>query len=507
MWTDYSSLTWVQWKHFRSEAIYWLRVLGWDPTSSAFYRIYFLAFWVFWLFTMWRYVVEQISRISPAIPPETITRLMTDTPSLLLAVTLLYLAVMLRRSPIMLSAPEMTMVVASPIKRGALALSHFLRGMLIPAGGIAGVFCLLTMTLTWATAKENAGFAGLWALLIGIPLVLANGALIWSVALLRMRPNMRQRGWIFWVVLAIIAAAAYLVPDVGLWTGHLWQRAIAQVEFPTLEIGIALVVMIVSFVLLWLSGEGMHLTLVAEASRTYARIQSLGLLSRLYMQESVEQIKRQAALSRKRRLVLTLPDRAAGNAVLRNRALLSLFRLAPGTLLRPLIRGLTMTALLMTAISVSDARALQTWLLVLLILLFSRPRELITVFRQDIGQVFMSQMIVQDHLVRFFTDSLVPLFMMMVGNTAVLLLHPTSDKVGGFVLILLVTVGLGFAQALEVVEDAVIVFRPIPYEYTVLIGGGLSIAAGLVFKSLTAGIIVLALVEAVFAMLLANSRT
>lgn len=507
MLTDLRTISWAEWKNTRANLIYWMRVLGWDPTSSGFYRAYFLLFWAFWVFSMWQYTLGTFSRITPAIPRDSLQQLFDGMPILMLVATLLFFAFLLRRSPLQLSAPEMEMVVSSPIRRGAVVILHYAKMILIPTGIIAALISMITMFLTWQINEPYVGVAGLLALLVTIPLVLTTTALLWALLLLKLHPERRQLARFVWVFLPILALVGFLVPEIGQWAGRIWQAAALEGNLTILHGVLLIGLTVVSFLLLWLSGDRVHMTLVADDSRTYARIHSLGLLGRMYSQELIAQVHRQNKLMFKKTLRLKLPAGGKGDEILRNRSLLAIFRLSPMTILTPYLRGLLTMLLFMVVIAFSGALAIQTWLLVLLFFLFVRPKELVSIFRQDIGQVFMSQLIRQDHLARYTTGQLFPLFLTVAGSFAAFMLHPGTDMISGLLLIVLVIYGLGLSQALEIVEDATVIFRPIPYEYTVLIGGALTIGAGMIFHSAVAAVIVLGLVDAIYAMLLANSRT
>ncbi len=505
--TDFRVLLGIRLRHAKNEAIYWLRVLGYDPTSNGLYRAYILLFWVVWAFLMWNYVVDTVGKVSFAIPDETIATVVTLIPPLLFALPIFYLVAMLRNQPVKLTAPEMNFIVSAPTHRGAIVMTHYISSVLLPSLGIAAVSSMLAMLLKGINNPDPLafGFAGLWAMVVTLPIALTSAALVWSVVLFKLNPAFLKVRWLFWIVPLLLVGAAALVPQVFLVAGTVWQEALES-RLTLVEGGLLVGATVASLALLLFVGERLHMTIIADDSRTYARIHSLGLLGRMYAQELVAQIGRQSQLMRKKNLRLKIPLNAFGEEALRYRALLSMFRLAPAPLIRPVLQGAFITALIMLVVIFSGPGAAQTWILVLIIILFVRPRELVTSFRQDVGQVFMSQLMPYDLSARFFAAELVPLGLTFAGSLAVFLLYPTADVISGIILIGLAVVGLGIAQALEIVEDATIVFRRIPYAYTVLIGGGLVLLVGALLQSVVAAVIALSVVDAIIASLLASSR-
>ncbi len=112
---------------------------------------------------------------------------------------IVYLYVVLRDSPLKLGAPEIEYVAASPVSRGIVIAVHFVLALLLPVLLIAVAGCLLAMLLTWSSAPGVVGFAGLQALVLGVPLGLFSAALAWIVATvkacsLRARSSSRS-GW------------------------------------------------------------------------------------------------------------------------------------------------------------------------------------------------------------------------------------------------------------------------------------------------------------------------
>ena len=183
--SDLRTLIWLQWKRFKGSAAYWLRLLGFEPGANRFYLIYATLFWLFWVYTVWAFVVQQVEQISLTLPSASVIGLQASVPALILLAQLVYLVMVLRDSPLKLSAAEIEYVAVSPVNRGGLVLVLFGRSLL-PLAFVAGLAsCLFAMLLTWQVAPAEVGIVGLRALALGIPIFGLGAAVAWIVVLVK----------------------------------------------------------------------------------------------------------------------------------------------------------------------------------------------------------------------------------------------------------------------------------------------------------------------------------
>ncbi len=477
--SDLNILTRLEWKRFKASAAYWLSLIGFEPGASRFYLVYVLIFWLFWLYTVWAFVVDQVYRISQTIPAASVTGLRDSLPILIFILQILYLISVLRDAPLKLSAAEIEYVAASSADRGMMALVRFARSMLVPSAlaGLAG--SLAAMLLTWQSAPQLAGIAGLQALVIGVPLCLFSAAVGWIAAILRQPIRSRAARWATWLVIPAIVA---LIPQIMLIPGKLWRTALdGQMSGVTLTGAAALTV--AALIGLVLAGRRVNMAAVADDSRMYARIQKLGIFARLYADDVIASVQRQSRLARKRHLRLVMSEDAEGSRVLLNRALLSLFRLAPSSMLRLVTRGIALAGTVSLIVRISGGGQLQTWVLLLMILIQFRPTELNAAFQQDAGQAFTRQFLPANPLRIAAAIGALPILLMSFGGLVTLLVQPWLDPLTAVVLVISVTAVLTWCQALELVSVPRLIVRRIPYTYAVLACGVVLIAAGYALRS------------------------
>lgn len=500
---DIISLLRVEWKRVKSEADYWLKVLGFDPESLWTYRVYVFLFWLYWLVVVWGFGVDQVYRISLSLSSETVAALLQFVPNGVLWVQILYFAALLRESPLKLNAPELTYVATAPVQRGAVVVVQFLRRMLLPAVffGLAGA--LLSMLLSWQSFAARVGFIGLQASFLTVLLVYISAAVGWALALLKLRPLSRWQRWLFWLALPLLALFARLIPEVGFWGGRLWQAALPSPLASGDWIGIALVFAAALLVVLLL-GQRVYMPLVSDGSQLYARIERLGWLGKIYARDVISRIHRQTRLARKKQLKLAMPVNAAGYRALWSRMVLRSLRFFPGSFLRPLLSGITLALVLTSTASIGGWQTPQVWLLVLMLLLYNRPIELAAPFRDTMSAAFVQQFLPGNPLAAFAISAAHPLLIASAGSLLVLLLLGWSHP---FVLLLMLLslMALAFAQALEVVDVPLGFTRRLPYVYTVIIYVGLVFVAGVLLQSLWLALIVAVFANVGMALLLRNS--
>jgi NADH:ubiquinone oxidoreductase subunit 3 (subunit A) len=506
MLNDIRTLLWIEWKRLKVEGAYWLQLIGFDPDSSLAYRIYVAIFWMFWVFTVWSFAVDQAYRISLALPSDTVQSLLGYAPEVILGLQLLYLVRVLRESPLKLSAPEVSYVATSPASRGAIGLIVIVRRLLVPILLFSLLSCLISMLLAWSTSPDGVGFIGLRSLLLTIPLAALSAVFAWTIALLKLRTQSRIVRLLFWLIPPLIGVAARLVPAVGLWVGTLWVTAVQTPLSGTVVVAVLAVLLTALVLFIWV-GNGVHMAVVADDSAMFARLQRLGLFGRLYAGEVIARIQRQHRLARKKRLRLSMPEQGNEFSTLLSRMVLSWVRLLPGTMVRPILRGLMLASAMALTVSVSGWQTPQTWLIVLLTLIYSRPVELIAAFREDVSLPFVRQFLPLNPLVIFASGALLPILFMSIGALTPVLVQVPDYPLAAVLLVSLVVCALGLGQALENVVPRIVFHRYIPYEYTVFVAGILIIGTGVLFRSLMMGIVAAAVVVAVLALLLANSRS
>lgn len=478
--SGFSTLIWLQWKRFRSNAAYGLTLIGFERGSNSIYKLYIAIFWLIWLGMMWIFAISQVYQISQLFSADEALELQIVIPPLVFAAQLFYLIRVLRHSPIKLGAGDIAYVAASPVSRTAVIFIHFIRSLLLPLAVVGVVGCLVAMLLTWPLSPALAGFAGLQGMLLGWLLFLFTAALVWPLAIVKM---WLWYPWLMWVIVPVAFVLAVFLPQIMFYPGDVWLYAVnAQLVVPTVLILLGLISL--ALCLLAVVASRVNMAKVVADSWTYARIQKLGIFAKLYSDDLTTSIQRQSQLLRKKRLRLTISDRASGYTVIWNRALLSLFRFAPGSLFRPFFRGMALTASAAFIIRLSGGQHLQTWILLLLLFIFWRPSELNTYFQQDVGQAFTRQFLPGNLLLVALADSAVPILLASLGGVFVLAFQPLFDFWTGVVLVFSLFTTLEFCLILEQVVVSGPIYRRVPYAYSVVFSGIVLVVVGFLFRDL-----------------------
>lgn len=503
---DFVTLLRVEWKCGKADVVRWLKIIGYDSNGSRLYRVYFWLFWAFWLFAMWGFAVQQVYELSASLPASTISRLFRVIPAAIFALQLLYLIASLRDEPLKLREATLVYVAFSPVNRASIVILEFIRALIPPAVIIAVISCLLSMLLTWRSAPHQVGLAGLGALIAAILLVYLSAALVWSLALLKVQPGIRRFRWILWLSLPAAVIAAVLTPVVTLFPGYFWLRT-ANLSLAVADLAGFLAVFAASLAFLLLVGNRVHMTVIADASQTSIRLNRMGVIGRLYASDVIQQIQQQGRLARIKRPSARLSERATGSSILWNRAAISLRRRLPGSVFQPLIVGSALTLVITAIVRIGEVRSIQSWTLVLLILCVFRLKSVISLFWQDVTQPFLRQMIPPNNLALFISDAAYVILLNVVGSITVIGLQPWNTPMAVILLGLFGVTALGLGQALELVKERLIIHRRIPFEYTVILGGGAVIASGVMFHSAWVAAGALLLVNIILSVLLYNSHS
>lgn len=470
----------------KNQTLYWLRLLGFEPDSPPAYLIYVLAFWAFWLFSMWAYLVDEVFSASKLIPLEIQAGMHQAVPILIIILQIMYVIYSLFHDSYKLTAPDINYVVASPVSRGLIALFQYLQAALIPAVLLSLGNCLIEMMLTWHDYPEFVGIAGLKALIFGFGLVYFTIAIGWSVSLLKAaRFSWKTKVQLF---LALIILLILPMP----------VNIAMSLSIPAYLV--LLVALPVASYLLRRIGNYVHLAAVADRSQTYARIQRLGFVGRIYARSVIDRINRQSRLIKKQELKFSLGSGSPRNS-LWQRSILSLLRLSPGEILKLLGRGLFMTAMVNSLLLSMGWHAFQVWLIIAFQFVLMRPSELIGSYGQEMSQSFVSQFLPSNRFVVFITAAALPIFIASWSGSIVVLLMPTPDKLAAIALVILTATAMALCQAMELRKF----YQSFAYEYSILAYGLVVIGAGFLTASLENAIIAAFLFNFLFAQFLMSS--
>ncbi|MBC7869440.1 MAG: hypothetical protein H7Y09_01265 [Chitinophagaceae bacterium] len=450
-------LFWLRWRQFRDSAVYWLRVAGYQPgggiVSQAIYLFYLLLIGLFWAGTVFSWIFGQATYIGNTIQKDFLVDVLMAIPWGVLIIQVFVLMIMLRSTPLKLSFPDTAYLASSPIDAVVPVILGFGRQVILRVLLLGSMTALIASALIrpYDTNALAAAFrAGLMALL----LVVLTWAAAWALGLLRLVHPRLERWRFLWAIPLILFGLAYLLPDAILWPGRAVVLAIygdaplwLYLMFTGLAIGAVVALVRV--------GNRVNMMQAADESVFFARIQALGfmawirpqLVARVYLRET------QAA----RKPFLRLP-KATGWWMLVTRAGLSYVR-HPIMLGFNLVWGAAMTGA--AILIIGNNLPVQLTIGWLLIAGITPPAGLLHVFRTDVEERFLRQLLPVNGLELFAADVVLPMICLIAGGSAVWILrgYNSDITVNGLLFIAVIAILIGMIGAVSLTNPRVLQTR------------------------------------------------
>lgn len=414
---DLRTVGWLRWRQFRDDAVYWLRVLGYQPHEKAFsqqlYVLYLALFGLIWVVAMFGYLAQSAHFIALQLGADGVTGLLTTLSWLILGGQIYVIAAALRSTPLKLTFPDMAYLAASPVNRAAPTLFNFLRLAIVRTAILIVPALLVSIVISEGQNRAFTVTDGLRVALTLALLVVITWGVAWSFGLIRLAAPDVRRVRALWLVPLALLLPAYLLPDIGLLPGRLFGLAAVD-QLPLVAYAALVVVAIALLAIVIRLGRSVSLILAADESMLYARLQALGTLA--WSQPQLQARIRLQSLSRGQRTFLKLPS-ATGAGMLLARAAISYAR-HPAALIGVGVWGFALTA---AAIFVVERELpLQAWIGWMLFAGLVVPRGLLRVFETDVQEPFLRQFLPFDGLQLLITDALIPWLVALVGGAAAL---------------------------------------------------------------------------------------
>lgn len=456
---DLRVLFWLRWRQFKDDAVYWLRVLGYDPREKALtqriYVLYLLGIAAFWCVAMWAFAYDSAVALGRSLSNDALAGLMQSVPAVVVTIQVLALMNALSSTPLKLTFADIAYVAASPLSRAALVILGFARLVVTRSLPAALTAALLGAVLGAALNSDDAGLASLRAGLMAVPLVIVTWGAAWALGLLRLIDARLRRLRYLWLTPPLLLALASVLPDAALWPGRGLVLAAAG-ESPwwlaVLLVGLAAAA---AGAVAWL-GDRVNMIYAVDESIVYARIKALGLMA--WRQPDLQvRIRRQVAAAR-RRAFLKLPASVYGVWTLVARAALSYIR-HPVMLLLTLAWGALLTqAAVLLAVNQLPA---QLWIGWLLLAGAAPPAGLMYAFRADQEDGFLRQFLPVDGVQLLAADVVFPLLFLTAGAVGVWLLQgfPPAITVLGALTIPLLAILLALCGAVALTTNRVLQIR------------------------------------------------
>ena len=417
---DFRLLLWLRWRQFQDDAIYWLRVLGYEAGEKSFlqqiYVLYLAIIGAIWVFAMWAWAVDSARNLGGLMPPEWLEDIAATVSGIVLVVQAYVLSRALGSTPLKLSFSDMSYIAATPIDRAAPVLFGWLRQMIFSTLAAGLVAALLAILLTSTTPEVRDG-AALRAVLTAVPLAAFTVSLAWLGGLLHLLRHRRLP--LMGMLPLLLIGLGFILPDLVLWPGRAVIDAAFDAQAWALIPGLLVVPAALTAGLLWV-GTRIAMMRVADESLMHARIAALGLLA--WRQLDLQLRIRLQSSAGGRRSWLRLP-RTYGGWALASRAALSYLR-HPLMLVFSVLWGAAMTqaALLIVVNNLPP----QIWIGWVLVAGLAPPLGLLYVFKHDIQERFLRQFLPFDGFQLLMADILMPLTALITGAGLVLLLQDFS---------------------------------------------------------------------------------
>jgi hypothetical protein len=449
--SDLQLLAWLRWRQARSNALYWLGLVGYEPgkgtLSDRAYQLYLLIFGAWWAVAMGAIAFHEAAQLGSRLDPQWLALSLEALPWLVLAIQVVTATGALRSTPLKLTFPDMAYLAGSPVARWAPVLVGWLqavtRNLLISLPAAA----LLAVCLAQGALPIGADRAALWAVVVAFPLAILMTGLAWSLGLCRLAwPRLRRWRLARLCPLLLLGLACFL-PGPCLWPGRTLALAMLGQATPGRLLLLSLLAMASGGAVAWLGGRANMIDVSAE-STTSARLRSLGVMAWL-SPELANAIRTQAALAA-RRPFLSLPRAQGPGNLLARAGLLYLRR--PSLLLWTLLwSAILLQGSFLLVPGSAFAPPSITWLLAVLV---APPRGLLEVFQADAGNQFLRQFLPLDGLRLLLADVAAPLAVLIVSASLAWVAMGASlaVTVTGMVTVALLGALLALCQGISLVQ-------------------------------------------------------
>jgi hypothetical protein len=356
------------------------------------------------------------------------------------------------------------------------------------------------VVLAQSLGEVVARTAALRAVAVVAPLIPLLLALAWVAGLVRLEHRERSGSSLWWLTAFLLPPLAWLLAPLR-WPGELISRGIRD-AVPGLALVILALLVALSVAALARLAARANLIAAAEESRTYARLNALGLMAFLAPDVALR-IRRQESLAR-RRAYFKLPDSGGLGTLAARSLLLSLRR--PTALLQLLLWGAG-TAFT-SAWLVLGRPPLALWFFWVTFLALAPPKMLVESFEADMGDPALRQMLPMSNGSLAVVGGIIPFIVTTLGvwggwtlsaaRFGVMLDGWVLGMFAGLALVLIVLL----AQSAAAARVGVFGWRP-PYAGWLLFGvalvGGLILWLGPLTGALVGGISALLLLGLVVA--------
>ena len=301
----------------------------------------------------------------------------------------------------------MAFVAASPLSRAAVVLVNFIEACIQHWVIVLPLFALVTVVIAQPLGQPLARTAALRAAAVAAPLVPLLLALVWALGLLRLRERERWGSGAWWMAGFLLVPLALLVPLLR-WPGAAVSTAMAGGPLLPPVVLLSALALFAIAGMVWIA-KSTNLIAAAEESRTYARLNALGLMT-ILTPDVAARIRRQEALAR-RRARFRLPSSSGLQALAARSALLSLRRAF--ALLRVFLWGVAAAS--SAGWLVLSHPPLILWFFWVTFLALAPPRMLVEAFESDVANPYLRQLLPMSNGPLALAGGVVPTAVLLLG--------------------------------------------------------------------------------------------
>ena len=470
MLTDIRLLLWLGAKRLWPQLRYWGSFLGIDSESHPLLRLYISLFWLAWAVALVFLGAHQAELLGRQLQPSLRSVLVAALPVLIGLAQAAYAIDRAFRCPIRLDAGDRVWLAPSRVRPESVALVNALRDGLPPMAlastGLSFLYVVLATALGPGADWATAGWVGLAAALLAY----ATHAAIWCLQALSWRPSPYRSRWIWLSAGGILVLVMLVFPEWATMPGR-WLVAEFAGTFGVLQVGL------VAAAALLMTAGGAALSRdvdwarVVRANRQRIERSRYGFLADLFGLPSFAQSEREATVLRSFNLPIRFNARSGVFSLLFTRSTLTMWRLAPKSLVDPLLRSAAVGVAVTVILRVTNIGDLASWLLFFLLLLQGRRLGLTRHLRLDRERVFMGQFVAAGKTAVIGTWLMIPVGLSVVGSGLAMVSAPIAEIPLYFVLSLSLIVLIALCEVAEIYDVPFVKGIRMPYEYWICLAG------------------------------------
>lgn len=470
MFTDLRLLLWLGARRLWPQLRYWGSFLGIDSESHPLLRLYIGLFWLAWGVALIFLGAHQAELLGHQLSPALRSVLVMALPVLVGLAQVAYGIDRAFKCPIRLDAGDRVWLAPSRVRPESVALLNALRDSLPPvivaSTSMSFVYVVLETAIGPGANWMTAGWIGLMAALLAY----ATHAALWCLQATSWRQLPYRSYWIWLGASCALVLALLIFPDAATAPGR-WLVSEFAGTFGLGQAGVIGAAGLATTACGVVLSRNVDWARILRANRQRIERSRYGFLADLFGLPSFAQSERQATVLRSLKLPLHFNARSKAVSLLFTRAALTMWRLAPKSLIDPLLRSAAVGVAVTVILRVTNIGDLASWLLFFLLLLQGRRLGLTRPLRIDRERVFMRQFVDVDSTAVIATWLAIPIGLSVLGSGLAMWSAPLAAMLPYFVLSLSLIVLVALSEVAEIYNVPFVKGIRMPYEYWICLAG------------------------------------